>query len=141
MMKVESIRLWLSGVLHYSPKLLGDRVSEKWWLTIKCDTGLADYYRHLYHLSTYRCEKIQAPSWREHVTLIRNEEPPIEKQCYWEKHEGKVVEFSVIPEIQTNGEYYWFPAEFGLGHKIREELGLGEPFYPFHFSIGHTQTA
>jgi hypothetical protein len=129
--------LKLTGTLNYSPKLLGDRISSKWWLTIKCDTGLAKYWRHLYHLHTHRCYRLDPPSWREHVTIIRDEEPAELYRARWEKWAGHEIEFEVIPKVEHNNEYYWLPVICEEAMLIRKELGLAEPYYPFHFSIGH----
>lgn len=126
----------LQGIWEYSPKLLGDRVSEKWYLIIKSDTGVAKYYRHLYHLYYHRCRVIQAPAWREHVTIVRDEEPP--NKTVWEKYHGQSVDFYVYPESRTNGEYFWLPVECPQANQIRLELGLPEnPMYNFHMSFGH----
>lgn len=135
MSSISSGRIQLTGELVYSPKLLGDRISSKWWLTVKSDTGLAKYWRHLYHLNANRCYKLQRPSWGEHITIVRNEEPPNKK--FWEKYAGINIPFYLTPEIYSNGEYFWMPATCAFGNMIRKELGLGKPFYDFHFSIGH----
>ncbi len=125
----------LQGFWHYSPKLLGNR-NEKWWMVIKCSTGIAKYYRHLFYLSRYRCEKLMRGSWEEHITVIRNEEP-FNKEL-WEKYEGKPVQFEVIHEPRTNGDYHWLPVICPLALDVREELGLPrETRYNLHLSFGH----
>jgi len=128
-----------SGMIHYSPQLLGDS-SSKWWLVLWCDDKqLAKYYRHLYYLDQNLCHKLQRPAWDSHITVIRDEEPPDAKKHLWGTHEGEPVEFSYSPEVLTDGEYWWLPVISEQLLEFREELGLArQPFYPLHFSIGHT---
>lgn len=124
------------GILRYSPKLLGDKSSSKWWLVIDCDPEFGKYYRNLFYLMTNRCYKLQRPAWECHITVIRDEEPPNKE--LWEKYNGQEIDFQVIPQIETNGDYYWFPVKCDLALDMRQELGLGrEPVLPFHVSIGH----
>lgn len=126
------------GILRYSPKLLGDRASEKWWLVLDCDESLGCYYRHLYWLAHFRVQKLLRPAWKEHVTVIRNEEPP--HKGGWEKYTGKSVEFEYNPEPRTNGSYWWLEVCSRELQEIRVELGLSrEPAIPLHLSFGHQQ--
>ncbi len=123
------------GILRYSPKLLG-KSSSKWWLVIDCDPELGKYYRHLFHLMSYRCYKLQRPAWECHITVIRDEEPPNKE--LWEKYANQEVEFNVSSEVKDNGDYHWYQVECNLALDIRQELGLiREPQYPLHLSIGH----
>ena len=125
------------GTLRYSPKLLGDKSSSKWWLVIDCDPEFGKYYRHLFYLMSNRCYKLQRPAWECHITVIRDEEPP--NKQFWEKYNGQEVEFAVIPKLGTNGDYYWFPVECNMALDLRVELGLDRnPAIPLHVSIGHT---
>jgi hypothetical protein len=123
------------GILRYSPKLLGNKSSSKWWLVIDCDPDLGKYYRQLFHLMTYRCYKLQRPAWECHITVIRDEEP--RNNELWEKYNGENVEYEIVPNLGTNGDYFWFPVKCPRAMDIRTELGLGEPEIPFHVSIGH----
>lgn len=124
------------GELRYSPKALGDRQSDKWWLIIEADPEIGKYFRHLYHLWTYRSRKLERPAWREHVTVVRNEKPLF--QSLWEKHEGEEVGFEVECLPLSDGNYCWLPIICSNALDIREELGLArEPELPLHLSIGH----
>lgn len=78
------------------------------------------------------------PAWKEHITVIRDEEPLNDKKIFWERYNGYSIEFffRIVPE--TNGEYWWLPVECEQLLDIREELGLSRnPYYPLHLSIGH----
>lgn len=124
------------GTLRYSPKLTGER-NEKWWLILDCDPGIGSYYRHLFKAGHYGCKKLQAPSWAEHITVVRNEEPPIKNP--WEKHDKKEVEFTYTTDyFGTDGIYVWLDVECEELLDIREALGLPRnPIYPLHLTIGN----
>lgn len=125
-----------TGTLHYSPKLLGE--GSKWWLVLWTDPQLVKYYRHLHHLDTYYCDKLQRPAWDSHITVIRDEEPPEENKPLWLKYENQTVEFSYSPEIGTDGNYCWLPVYSLQLLDLRTELGLPrEPYHSLHLSIGH----
>lgn len=125
------------GKLRYSPKTLGDQNSPNWWLILDTDQEIGKYYRQLYHLATFRCSKLEKPAWADHVTVIRNEEPP--NKLFWEKYEGLDVEIEVESIPQTNGHYTWLGVKCELLLQLREELGLTrEPKIPLHLSFGHS---
>jgi len=126
-----------SGKLRYSPKLTGQR-SENWWLVVDCDPEIGKYYRSLFQSGQFHCRKLQAPSWAEHITVIRNEEPSEASKALWQKHEGVSVDFSYLGGLETDGLYYWLSVECPRLLDIREELGLSrDPVYPLHLTIGN----
>jgi hypothetical protein len=56
------------------------------------------------------------------------------------KWDGKWVPIGVSISPRTNGEHWWLnvpPEHQGLLMEIREELGLGMPFFGFHLSLGY----
>ena len=124
------------GTLRYSPKLLGAS-SSKWWCIIDTDPELGKYYRHLFYLQSYRCNKLIRPSWESHITVVRDEEPP--NKLLWEKNNGLELDFEIIGTVETNEDYYWFPVKCQFALDLRTELGLGEPLYPLHVSFGRQQ--
>ena len=127
-----------TGTLRYSPKLVANR-SEKWWMIIDADPEIGRLYRNLYKNYFYSCKFLQRPSWKEHITIIRDEEPPIAKQALWEKYQGKQIEFRYFPQLRTNGLYFWLDVECEELFQLRTELGLSrDPEVPFHLTIGHT---
>jgi hypothetical protein len=125
------------GVLRYSPQLIGVE-NEKWWLILHCDAELGAYYRRLYHYATYRCRKLQQPGWKDHVSVVRNEEPSEEFKRLWGKYEGREVEYQYKPGVKNNTLYYWLDVECEFLLDLREELGLPrKPFYDLHVTIGN----
>ena len=124
-----------TGKLRYSPKLTGER-SENWWLILDCDPDIGSYYRNLFKIGHYNCRKLQTPSWKEHISVVRNEEPP--NKLFWEKHIQKEVSFTYTPELRSDGIYVWLNVKCELLLDLREELGLPrEPIYPLHLTIGN----
>lgn len=124
-----------TGTLRYSPKLIGDHASEKWWLVLDCDTSIVAYYRALYKVHRYKTQELIKPAWDSHITIIRNEEPPNPE--HWEKYAGRSFEFEYGHDVHTNGEYWWVTVTCQPLMDLRTELGLPAPLFPFHLSIGH----
>jgi hypothetical protein len=128
----------ITGTLRYSPKLLGgNSPSPNWWLILNCDPEIGKYFRHLHYLHRHRTEKLHRPAWAEHVTVIRNEQPPNPK--LWEAFSGQQVEIKVLLPAQSNGYYVWLPVQCDYLLDLREGLGLPRhPVIPLHLSIGHS---
>ena len=125
-----------TGILRYSPKRLGEQVSDNWWLVLDCDTEIGRYYRRLYFKAKFT--KIQRAGWKEHITVIRNEEPIDNKKYLWQKYDGQEVEFLYSDRIRYDNAFIWLDIECDSLLDIREELGLKrEPKIPFHLTIGN----
>jgi hypothetical protein len=126
------------GRLRYSPKLDNSKKSTKWWLVIDADPELGRYYRQLYCDFFFKARSIQRPAWAEHISVIRDEEPP--NKVLWERHDGQEIEFTLIPKAESDGVYIWFPVVCEEALQIREALGLPrEPFFPLHLTIGNNK--
>lgn len=132
------------GILRYSPQRRNGRETQKWWLVIDCPEDISKYYRHVTHLASYRCLKLQRPYWGAHITVIRNEEPP--NQDLWNKYDGEEVVFQYGKYIGTNynddrwKSFWWLDARCERALNIREELGLRrEPYPQFHLTIGNIE--
>jgi len=124
-----------TGIIRYSPDLLGNHEGHNWWIVLDCDPGIGKYYRWLYHINSFRTNKLSRPAWKEHITVVRDE-TPLHKE-YWERYENEVVEFEYGPEVRWNGLYYWLDVESKRFQAIRDELGLGLPIIGFHLTIGN----
>jgi hypothetical protein len=128
------------GILRYSPKLLGEKSSDKWWVVLDCDDAIGKYYRHLFNLESFNCQTLQRPAWREHVTVIRDEEPPEDRKQFWNKYAGLTVEYEYHLPPQTNGIYWWLSVSCDFLLNLREELGLAKmPSIPLHLSFAHNK--
>ena len=127
-----------TGKLRYSPSPLGGRELNKWWLVVDCDKQIGRYYRALYDLEHNHCRKLQRAAWEEHISVVRNEEPPSKK--LWGKHEGRVIEFEYEPPVKNDGLFFWLDVICPELFDIREELGLPrDPEFGFHLTIGNSR--
>ncbi len=132
-----------TGIFRYSPPLnkagnliRRDGKTTKWWLIIECDPELGRYLRYQFEIKTYGTKKVQAPLWGAHISVIRNEEPPVKTN--WEQFQAQKIEFKYKPNIQETEGYLWVPVQCELALKHREELGLSrEPELPLHLTIGN----
>lgn len=109
-----------------------------WWLVVDCDEEIGRYYRHLYKKYHHGCLTLQRPSWKEHITVIRDEEPAVKN--LWLAYDKKEINFSYRSRVDSNDEYYWLDVFCPELLDIREELGLPrQPLYPLHLTIGNRQ--
>ena len=106
-------------------------------MVLWCDKEIVKYYRHLYYLYRYRSETLYKPAWDAHITVIRDEVPPEDRQILWRLHQGVSVDFYYSCDAETNGIYWWLPVFSDHLIELREELGLSQPQYPLHLSFGH----
>ena len=128
------------GTLRYSPKLLGDKPSAKWWLVLDCDENIGNLYRCLFHLDTHRVHRLNRPAWETHITVVRDEEPPDHAKHLWERYAGLRVEYEYVGPVESDGNYFWLPVQCPQLLDIRTELGLNrDPIYPLHLSVGHKE--
>jgi hypothetical protein len=113
---------------------------------LDADPEIGRYYRHLSHVFRRSDNKIQRPAWKEHISVVRNEEPPADKKPLWGKHEGEVVVFSYNPIACSRGGeslsgqdlYVWFEVDCSRLLDLREELGLSRrPEFDLHLTIGN----
>jgi hypothetical protein len=129
---VESI-----GILRYSPQLVGTVTENNWWLVIDCDPEIGRYFRHLYYLANYRCRQLLRPAWEEHISVVRNEEPP--NKHLWKKYNGNTIIFHYEPVVKYDGLYCWINVNCPQALEIRQELGLRGPIIPLHLTVGNSK--
>lgn len=117
------------GVLRYG--------KTRRYLIVDCCNEFGRYYRTLFHKSVYKTRKIQRPLHGEHITVVRNEEPPIPEA--WFVYDGEEIEFEFFPELADNNRYYfWIPVKCPRLNEIRRSLGLEpEPLCPLHITYGN----
>jgi hypothetical protein len=129
------------GTFRYSPTLNGslmrrDGGTTLWWLIIDCDPDLGRYLRHQYAAATYRTQKVQAPLWETHISVVRGEEPPLKQG--WGRLNGTEVEFEYEWPIRLTKGYLWVPVRCEAALRHRQELGLvRDPQPPLHVTIGN----
>jgi hypothetical protein len=108
-------------------------------MVIDCDPEIGVYYRHLFWLAQNKCQTLIRPTWKEHISVIRNEEPP--KNYLWSTYGNYPVSFCYDTELRTDGEYFWLDVVCPIVLRMRKELGLSaEPDPGLHLTIGHVAT-
>jgi hypothetical protein len=121
------------GKIRYSPDTRKN--DNKWWVILDCQVDIGKYYRNLYELSTFKTQKLRVPSWKEHITIVRNEKPLNEDA--WRLYNNKKVEFEYSTIPRWNDQYYWLDVRCDFFYQLRVELGLmKEPEIPFHLTFG-----
>lgn len=128
-----------TGIARYSPKAAREsftKVSSKWWMILDTCQGLADYYRYWWNQNNKAIgPKLAKCGWTSHITIIRDEEPKHKE--LWAKYTGEEIEFTYMPVVEGNGNYFWINVSCDRALEIREELGLPQQLvYPLHISIG-----
>lgn len=109
---------------------------------IDCDPEIGRYVRSLYGMAHHQCRSLQRPAWKEHITVVRDEEPGDAFKPLWGIRNGDYVSLSVDMIVLDNGVYYWLPVLCDEALDIRERLWLPrQPIYPLHLSIGHNKNA
>jgi hypothetical protein len=129
------------GTLRYSPKALSKGpVSDNWWVVLDCDPELGRFYRHLYLQAARHTDKLVRPYWKEHITVVRNEEPPADKKPLWGRDEGRVFTFQYSPVIEDNDMFFWLRVHCPELLDLREELGLPRhPAAELHLTVGNNK--
>ena len=57
-----------------------------------------------------------------------------------EKYDGKLIKVKLITDVRSDGKYWWLPVDPKSKQDlmdIRSELGLGEPYWNTHMTIGY----
>ena len=105
-------------------------------LMLKDDT--AEYYawfiRRRYNVV------LNKPLRGPHITFINDREKNMNGQwsAVREKWDGNLVSISLNVDVRTNSEFWCLNVlPNGTLKEIRMELGLGDPFFPFHLTVGY----
>jgi len=83
---------------------------------------------------------LNKPLRGSHITFINDRESDMNGQ--WDavksRWNGKSMEVSLNPDVRTNSEFWWLNVHHNdVFTTIRTELGLGEPFFPLHLTVGY----
>jgi hypothetical protein len=75
------------------------------------------------------------PAWSEHITVVRNEEPP--NKLMWDLITSEIITFEYSTEMETDGKHVWLPVWCDALLGLRGSLGLKrDPLFPLHLTIG-----
>jgi hypothetical protein len=130
------------GILMFDPEDVSKKHSSQsvWKKTamVMLHDDTAEYYawfvRKRYNVI------LNKPLRGSHVTFINDRES--ETNGKWnsvkERWHGKSISLNLNPDVRTNAEFWWLRVSYNetlMG--IRAELGLGEPFFSLHLTIGY----
>lgn len=148
-MEVNQIKV--VGKIHFEPinltKKHNSQASWKRVAMVIINDDLSEYYawfiRKRFNLT------LNPPQRGSHVTFINDTErqirgqTPSSRDALWNnvksKYESKNVEFNLNIEPRSDGKYWWLRVSNGDNlQAVRDELGLGSPFFSFHLTIGYS---
>ena len=124
---------------HTKAKLIYDptagKAKNKWWVIAECPADILAYYHHWLEKETGT--KLNKPLFGSHISVIRGEEPPADKQHLWRKRHEQEVDIFYSPIIEDHSGFYWLPISCPSLCEVRAELGLSPQVeYGFHLTIG-----
>ena len=112
---------------------------DSWWLiaTPLCDIG--EYYRNMFNLENRARIKIQKPKIGQHITIVRREEPLINKEK-WEEKDKLSISFEYDISFNVGDNHVWLNVFSKEMNDLRLFFGLPEnPEYPLHLTIGYIE--
>ena len=132
-----------SGKIVFDPKNMTKKhdAQGSWkrsaMLIFGCD--MADYYA--WFIMRRYSIVLQTPIRGAHVTFV-NDRANDMKGGAWEEvkseWDGLDVKVQFDTDVRTDGHYWWMRVEPNLTfQKIRRSLGLGDPYFPYHLTIGY----
>lgn len=85
--------------------------------------------------------RLNHPIRGAHVTFVNDSIKGVDGgDVKWEevrkKWDGKEIEVTLNLDARTNVEYWWLITSSESFNIIREELGIGEPYFSYHMTIG-----
>ena len=126
-------------------KLIGKIKLDDTGLRIMVSPDICRYYIWLISRYYYNTIRLDAPKHSAHISIITS-------KLHGERfninqllpYNGKVVEIEYNPvDLRTGGRgftNFWFPIEFPLGLKIKQELGITETnFLGYHITLCNTK--
>ncbi len=108
-------------------------LKEPWWLILKTDEGLVDYYQHW--IKHHYDVGFERTVWGSHISVIRKEEPPTREA--WKKYEGEEIPFTYTNQVYRVHWFFCINVQSARLEDIRLELGLPKlPRFGFHLTVG-----
>jgi len=152
----------MENIIKYKGKILFDPIDKtskhekqaswKKVAMILLDGDICEYYS--WFLEKRYGIKINIPLRGPHISFINDSIYDIiknsglnekEVNILWDnvknKWNGKEIELLLNLDARSSSEYWWLNiVEYEQLNIIRKELGLSDPFYKFHMSIGNIRT-
>ena len=115
------------------------KTHRNWWITADpfCDIG--EYYRSIFNFEYRAYVKIQKPKWGYHISVLRKEEPNLNKDKFEEKN-GLTISFEYDNVYNIGDNHIWFDVFSKDIDDLRRFFGLPiKPEYPLHLTIGYIE--
>ena len=115
------------------------KTHRNWWITADpfCDIG--EYYRYVFNFQYRAYIKIQKPKWGYHISVLRKEEPKLNKDK-WEEQNGLTISFQYEPVYRIGDNHVWLDIDSSDIYELRCFFGLyEEPEYSLHLTIGYIE--
>ena len=132
----------VKGKIVFDPKdVTKKHIKQSEWkrsaiVILDCDTNL--YYA--WFLEKRFGLKLNRPLRGTHFTVINDRVNDKEKAEAFErakkKWDGKEIEFSYEQDYRTDAKHYWFRVYSDDAIQIRNDAGLGDPYFGFHLTVG-----
>lgn len=78
---------------------------------------------------------------KAHITIINDKKSEMDINLYEKAKDtfnGKELTFKFDPsEIRSNGKHWWIKVYSDEADIIRNVVGLGKSYYPYHLTLGH----
>lgn len=78
---------------------------------------------------------------KAHITIINDKKSELDINMYdkaKESFNGQVLTFKFDPqEIRSNGKHWWVKVYSNEADVMRNVVGLDNPYYPYHLTIGY----
>jgi len=107
---------------------------------VKFDGEMTEYYS--WFIERKYGITLNRPLRGAHITFINDAIRDIKGgDKAWEevksRWDGKEIDVIIDTDARTNSEYWWLMADSGYFKVIRSELGLGDPYFNYHMTIGY----
>lgn len=142
-------KIKLTGKIKFEPinltKKHNKQASWKRIMMIMVDGEIDSYYR--WFIKKRYNLYLNPPQRGAHITVINDRVSDIDIKLFdknWKDLKTKLnntpIEFELDLDVRTDGFYWWFnltPESILEIQKMRDVLGLKEPFFKFHLTIGY----
>jgi hypothetical protein len=139
---VVSILFHSTGTLIYDPKRDGLKSNTDWWIILKIDPNIINYYR--WHILKHTGFILNKPAWGAHISVVKGERPKYTDK--WKLLNFKRINFQYSNIIRWSGDTschdvpykFWFIDAWSNDLvTIRSELGYYNfKNHKFHITVG-----
>ncbi len=121
------------GKLFVAEPRVKDKGNRKWWLLLKCDPEIINFYSWLSVRNGW--EIVKGSRWGPHISVVSGEKP--KNMWHWNRLPGKSCEFRYSIHQRHDDHFIWLDVQSDELERIRNNLGLpSKPYFSFHLTLG-----